>query len=423
MDHKDLIQQTLDYMEENLTAEVLPLELADAAGYSRSHFSRIFRKETGLTVSQYLNRRKLIHAAYEISGGMSVVDAALRYGFATKAGFYKAFVREFGMSPAAYTETHALRPPHPIRLRQEEHIMLTRKQLEKLLAAHWGIDDPVTDYYWPGTGVRADDVWNVGEDLCLKMSGNIPAAEKAAILAEKLYQSLPGELPVRSLAENLVVKEGEAGFVLYRKGGEPFLSRELIASPELVSRAGRQVARMDRILTAVDDICCPKMDLYSHLSDWAVPAVHTMGGMEGKFRHWYLHELDTLLPQLPVQLIHRDPNASNLLKSGGFRGFELAQQNVRLFDPCYTATSVLSETWSDSAAREQWFDLLHRLLSAYDAENPLTEAEKAAVPMMVFSIQLICAAYFSGTERFKELYETNLGMLRFLAENRERLRL
>ena len=422
MDHENLIQRTLDYIEDNLTTEIELSELAGAAGYSCSHFARIFKKMTGLTVSKYLNRRRLMHAAYAISRGMPVTEAAFTYGFDTKSGFYKAFVREFGTSPTGYIERHSLRPPHPVRLSQEEHIMMTKKQVEKLLLTHWGIDAPVTDFYWPGPGIRADDVWNVGDDCCLKANGNIPAELKAASVAAKTVEAgMPSEAPVPTLSGELLVQEGELGFILYRKSGEPFLSKEMIGDPASAKKAGRQVAGLARILASAEGIDCPETDLYSHLKDWAVPTVREKGDMDGAFWSWYLQMLDTLMPLLPVQMIHRDPNASNLLKSGGFRGFEMVQKNVRLFDPCYAATSVLSETWTDPAARESWFDILQGILKGYDAENPLTAEEKKAVPLMVFSIQLICVAFFGGSERFRELYETNLGMLKFLSENKEKL--
>ena len=423
MEHEALIQRLMDYIENNLKAEITLEELAGEAGYSCSHFSRIFREHTGLTVLQYLNRRRLLHAAYEIYRGVPVIETALAYGYATKAGFYKAFIREFGVAPTVYAEKHELRPPHPIRLSQEEHVMLTKKQIEKLLSVHWNISTPVTDYYWPGTGERADDVWNIG-GAYLKANGHILSAGKAALLSEKLVRAgIPAEMPVRTLRGDILAEEGELGFVLYQKGGEPFLSKELIRDLRGAENLGRCVGKLDKALAGITSVENPVMDMYSHLKDWAVPAVRQMGDMDESFWRWYLNALEEYLPRLPKQLIHRDPHASNVLKSGGCHGLELAQDNIRLFDPCYASTSILSETWSDPDSGERWFEVFHAILSGYDAENPLTQPEKEAAAFVVFSIQLICVAYFSGAEKFSELYRTNLGMLKFLAGNIEKLRL
>lgn len=421
MEYEALIQRVLDYIENNLKTEIISEELAEMAGYSRSHFSRIFREQTGLTVSQYLNRRRLLHAAYEIYRGASVIDTALAYGYATKAGFYKAFIREFGAAPTTYAEKHELRPPYPIRLSQEGHIMLTKKQVEKLLLTHWNITEPVTDYYWPGTGERADDVWIVG-DAYLKANGHISSAGKAAFLSEELFRAgIPAEMPVRTLQGEILVKEGETGFILYRKSGEPFVSKKLIRDLQAAENLGRYVGRLDKVLEDIESVEYPVMDMYSHLKDWALPAVKQMGDMDESFWEWYQDKLEKYLPLLPQQLIHRDPNASNILINGGCRGLELAQKNIRLFDPCYASTSVLSEIWRDTVSAECWFELLRAVLTGYDVENPLTQTEKEAVPFVVFSIQLICVAWFSGVEKFRELYRTNLGMLKFLAENKEKL--
>ena len=48
-----------------------------------------------MPVMQYIIRRRLLHGIYEMSQGDKKIDIALKYGFLTYAGFYKAFVRSF----------------------------------------------------------------------------------------------------------------------------------------------------------------------------------------------------------------------------------------------------------------------------------------------------------------------------------------
>jgi hypothetical protein len=65
-----------------------------------------------------------------------------------------------------------------------------------------------------------------------------------------------------------------------------------------------------------------------------------MGLPEALFGRW-LEELGALAGRLPLQLIHRDPHPGNILFSGGeVSGF---LRSVRLWDPCYCATGLLSE--------------------------------------------------------------------------------
>ena len=84
-------------------------ELADQAGFSLFHYYRLFQQSTGLPVMQYILRRRLLHGIYAIKQGSSMIDASLRYGFDTYAGFYKAFCREFGATPSAFLESGRVR--------------------------------------------------------------------------------------------------------------------------------------------------------------------------------------------------------------------------------------------------------------------------------------------------------------------------
>ena len=91
MDDRTMIQRSLDYIEDNLQTEITAAELAEMARFSMYHYYRLFQQATGLPVMQYILRRRLLHGVYAISKGSTKIDAALRFGFDTYAGFYKAF--------------------------------------------------------------------------------------------------------------------------------------------------------------------------------------------------------------------------------------------------------------------------------------------------------------------------------------------
>ena len=105
MDNRAMIQQSLDYIEENLQTEIAAAELADMAGFSLFHYYRLFQQATGLPVMQYILRRRLLHSVYAMKQGSTKIDAALAFGFDTYAGFYKAFCREFGATPSAFLKS------------------------------------------------------------------------------------------------------------------------------------------------------------------------------------------------------------------------------------------------------------------------------------------------------------------------------
>ena len=111
MDNRAVIQQSLDYIESNLQTDISASELAEMAGFSLFHYYRLFQHATGLPVMQYILRRRLLHGIYAMKQGSSKVAAALRFGFDTYAGFYRAFCREFGCTPSEYLDSCRARRP------------------------------------------------------------------------------------------------------------------------------------------------------------------------------------------------------------------------------------------------------------------------------------------------------------------------
>ena len=134
MDNRTMIQKSLDYIEDNLQAEITAAELADMAYLSLFHYYRLFQQATGLPVMQYVLRRRLLHGVFAMKQGGSKIDTALRYGFDTYAGFYKAFCREFGATPSAFIESSRAKRPYRIHITKEEYMTITHKKAAQILA-------------------------------------------------------------------------------------------------------------------------------------------------------------------------------------------------------------------------------------------------------------------------------------------------
>jgi AraC-like DNA-binding protein len=86
-----------------------PLEvddLARAAGLSRAHFSREFRRAFGVSPHAYLLTRRLERAAALLRvSDRSVADICMSVGLRSVGSFTTSFQRMFGMSPTAYRAT------------------------------------------------------------------------------------------------------------------------------------------------------------------------------------------------------------------------------------------------------------------------------------------------------------------------------
>lgn len=78
-------------------------ELADIAGLSRSHFTRVFRRATGRSAVDYLLRLRLRQALRQLQeSDNSITDIALQCGFSDSNYFSRQFRRFTGISPSRY---------------------------------------------------------------------------------------------------------------------------------------------------------------------------------------------------------------------------------------------------------------------------------------------------------------------------------
>jgi AraC-like DNA-binding protein len=80
-------------------------DLARAAGLSRAHFSREFRRTFGEPPHAYLLSRRLERAAALLRGtDHSVAEVCLSVGLRSVGSFTTSFTRTYGMSPSAYRD-------------------------------------------------------------------------------------------------------------------------------------------------------------------------------------------------------------------------------------------------------------------------------------------------------------------------------
>ncbi|MCI8373431.1 MAG: helix-turn-helix domain-containing protein [Lachnospiraceae bacterium] len=97
---EQLIAESLEYIDQNLEQPIDLEEICDYVGYSKYYFSRKFKEYMGLSVMEYVRRRRLAKASDEIISGRRILDIALSYGWQSHNGFTKAFRQEYGFSPS-----------------------------------------------------------------------------------------------------------------------------------------------------------------------------------------------------------------------------------------------------------------------------------------------------------------------------------
>lgn len=424
----EIIKTGLDYIEQNLKTDIAAKELAQMAGYSTYHYYRLFSSVMGSSIAGYILKRRIDHALAEIADGRKSIDVVLEYGFDTYAGFYKAFVKIYGCSPKKYLNIYQQHKPN----KPEVINMYTQSEIKHILE-NWNIPKnlPLNDIYSMDGAKVSGNVWSVGDDYILKTGERIQLLKNLKVAKALANQNFTPALPVKTKSGDEYL-DGESIFVLtHRIKGTPLPNAKRYGVDRLnyANKYGQSIARLHQALKSVQsDILPDEVNLYRNILDWVLPNVKKQNqqwnmGIDDSFFDDYTVEFGKLYDKLPKQLIHRDPNPSNILFSdgevSGFIDFDLSEINVRLWDPCYCATGILSEDKSETY--EIWLEILSGILHEYDSINPLTTEEKQSIFYVICSIEMICAVFFESRDEFKGLAKTNRKMFQFIIANKEKI--
>jgi AraC family transcriptional regulator len=96
------MNDALDYIEAHLAGEIDYKKAASFACCSEYHFQRMFAFLSGITLAEYIRRRRLTLAAFElINSKVKVIDVAIKYGYNSPVSFARAFQTLHGITPSA----------------------------------------------------------------------------------------------------------------------------------------------------------------------------------------------------------------------------------------------------------------------------------------------------------------------------------
>lgn len=102
MDWIERLNKSIHYIEDHLTDEIDIGQLARIACCSTYHYQRMFTYMAGITLSEYIRRRKMSLAAVDLQSGKErVIDIAEKYGYQSPTAFNRAFQSFHGIAPSS----------------------------------------------------------------------------------------------------------------------------------------------------------------------------------------------------------------------------------------------------------------------------------------------------------------------------------
>ncbi|MFC0562236.1 AraC family transcriptional regulator [Halalkalibacter alkalisediminis] len=106
MDMLKGINDALNYIEENLSNHIDLKVVAKIGLCSEYHFKRLFSLLSGITISEYIRRRRLTLAALELKDpDVKVIDVAIKYGYQSPDAFSRVFQNYHGVTPSIARNT------------------------------------------------------------------------------------------------------------------------------------------------------------------------------------------------------------------------------------------------------------------------------------------------------------------------------
>lgn len=116
---KKIIQEMIDWIEENIEERPNLIKMSEVIGYSPCYCSHLFHEVTGMTLKHYLAGRRLFYATLALRDtNERIIDVALRYGYSSQEALTRAFAKNYGCTPYAYRKN-----PGPLPLPMKQNVL------------------------------------------------------------------------------------------------------------------------------------------------------------------------------------------------------------------------------------------------------------------------------------------------------------
>lgn len=126
------IHNVQDYIEHNMEKNITIEELAEVAGFSKYHFSRIFSSVLQESLAHYVNRIRMEKALFLLAHrpDLNMTDIAYEMGFTDSAIFSRAFRNYYGMTPSGYRREYSKNCKEPVFISEYNKEAAEKKWVE-----------------------------------------------------------------------------------------------------------------------------------------------------------------------------------------------------------------------------------------------------------------------------------------------------
>lgn len=102
-DVSEQLREVYRMIDEHLYSKISSRDLAEAISISQAHLCHLFKKETGITLTNYIHQRKIKEACYLLeTTDLSIIDIANQLAYSSQQHFHKVFKQQMGMTPKNY---------------------------------------------------------------------------------------------------------------------------------------------------------------------------------------------------------------------------------------------------------------------------------------------------------------------------------